>query len=306
MALVPGEGGARLRVGDRLLPAAPTALSDPRERLAAMDAAGVDVQVVSPWMELTPVGLPAGQAAAYVRVVNDALAADVAAHPDRLVGMGMVATADGAAAAEELDRVVDRGMCGVILPTSLPGQELTDPGLEPLWEAAGRRRALVMLHPYEPVAAPRLRRAGVGDLVGTPLENAVAVSSLMLAGVLTRHPDVRFCIVHGGGPLPALAGRMDALWAVAGGPADATRPSEQLRRLHFDTLTHDDASLRWLAERVGWERLVLGSDFPFPTGDPDPVARAQRVTAAGSPVRRAVLGETLAGLIADVRRDVNP
>lgn len=301
VALAEAETGATLRIGDRLLPPAPAGLTDPRQRLTAMDEAGIDVQVVSPWMELTPVGLPPDRAVAYVRTVNDALAQEVAERPERLVGMGMVPTVDGTAAAAELERVVDLGMCGVILPTSTPGHELSDPGLEPLWQAAGRRRALVMLHPFLPVAAPRLRREGLGDLVGTPLESAVAVGALLRAGVLGRHPDVRFCVVHGGGPLPALAGRLDALWRATGGSPTGLRPSMLLRRLHFDTLTHDDAALRWLAEFAGWGRLVLGSDFPFPTGDSDPAARLRRVTTPGSLEERLVLGVTLAALIADVR-----
>src|SRR5699024_8467850 len=181
---------------------------------------------------------------------------------------------------------------------SLPGLELSDPGLAPLWRAAGRRRALVMLHPFAPVAADRLRGEGLGDLLGTPVENAVAVGALLRSGVLQDHPDVRFCIVHGGGPLPALAGRLDALWEVAGGAPGAAAPSRLLRRLHYDTLTHDDAALRWLAEFAGWGQLVLGSDFPFPTGDADPVGRARRV-ATGPAERRGVLGATLAALIAD-------
>ncbi len=300
VGVVDAARGVALRIGDRTLPPAPASLSDATQRLSAMDESGVDVQVVSPWMELTPVGLPPDQAVALVRTVNDALAAEVAAYPDRLVGMGMVSTADASAAAAELERVVDAGMCGVILPTSLPGLELSDPGLEPLWRAANQRRALVMLHPFTPIAASRLGREGLGNLVGTPLESAVAVGALLRSGVLERHPDVRFCIVHGGGPLPALAGRMDALWSLEGGSPEVALPSTLLRRLYFDTLTHDDGALRWLAEFAGWDQLVLGSDFPFPTGDADPVGRALRA-APGPQDRRAVLGGTLEALIADVR-----
>lgn len=292
-------GTRTLRVGERVLPVAPPALSEVSDRLRSMDAAGIDVQVVSPWMELTPVGLRPEQAAAYVRTVNDAVADEVAARPDRLVGMGAVATIDGLEAAAELERILEAGMCGVILPTSLPGQELSDPRLEPLWRTAADRRALVMLHPFEPLAAPRLRAAGLGDLLGTPMENAVAVGALLRSGVLRRHPGLRLCIVHGGGPLPALAGRLDALWPAT--EADGPRPSDLVRRLYFDTLTHDDAALRHLAEWAGWERVLVGSDFPFPTGDPDAVGRVRRVTPPGSAARRAVLGHTLQTLISEVR-----
>lgn len=294
-------GSTTLRIADRELPPPPIDLIDPNRRLRAMDTAGVDVQVVSPWMELSPVGMARAAAASYTRIVNDALAQAVGEHPDRLVGMGMVPPGDGRDAAAELERVVERGMCGIILATSGVGIELGDAELEPLWQAAARTRALVMLHPFEPLAGPRLRRAGLGDLLGTPLESAVAVGSLLRAGVLDRHPQVRFCVVHGGGPLPALAGRLDALWEVAGGAPANRRASEHLRRLHFDTLTHDDEALQWLAQFAGWDRLMLGSDFPFPTGDANPVDRVRRVTDQHPAQQRAVLGTTLERLIAEVR-----
>lgn len=294
-------GITTLRIGARELPSPPADLIDLERRLHAMDASGVDVQVVSPWMELSPAGLAQTAAVPYIRIVNNALAEAVDRHPDRLVGMGMVPSGDGRAAAAELERVVDRGMCGIILATSGVGLDLGDAELEPLWHAAARTRALVMLHPFEPLAAARLRAVGLGDLLGTPMESAVAVGSLLRAGVIDRHPKVRFCVVHGGGPLPALAGRLDALWEVAGGSPDSPRPSAQLRRLHFDTLTHGDQALRWLGQFAGWDRLMLGSDFPFPTGDLNPADRVRRVTRGNPLARRGVLGATLERLIGDVR-----
>jgi len=302
--------GVRLRIGDRVTPNVSRGLTDVGARLAAMDDGGVDVQVVSPWLELYPAGLAADVAEAHVRVVNDALSELVHEVPDRLAGMAMVPLADGARAAAELARAVDQlGMCGAILPTSVGPQELTDPGLEPLWAAAAVRHAILMLHPFAPLQPARLRAFGLGDALGTPLEGAVAVAALLRAGVLERHPELRLCVVHGGGPLPALAGRLDVLWSHAG-PVAGRPPSQQLRDLYFDTLTHGGDALRWLWEFAGADRLLLGSDYPFPTGEADPVRRVRELGnvdggggAGGTDgaVRAAILGGNAARLLAEVR-----
>jgi aminocarboxymuconate-semialdehyde decarboxylase len=295
--------GVRLRVGERLTPPVPRPLADVPARLALMAEAGVDAQVVSPWVELQPAGLAPADAAAHVRAVNDALAADVAGAAGRLVGMGIVPQHDGDAAAAELDRAVaDLGMCGVLVATSGVGRGVADPALDPLWAAAQRRRALVMVHPYAPVAADRTRAEGTGDLVGTPLEGTVAVAGMLRAGVLDRFPGLRVCVVHGGGALPALAGRLDALWHLGAdeAPGGGRPPSSRLRDLYYDTLTHDDRALRWLAELAGADRLLLGSDFPFPTGDARPVGRVERLAAGRPQEGHAVLGGTLEALLRDV------
>ncbi|MPV36874.1 amidohydrolase family protein [Georgenia subflava] len=299
-----GADGLRLRIGERSVGPVPHALTDVAGRVAAMDRSGVDVQVLSPWLELYPEDLPAGAAANHARAVNDALAAEVRALPDRLVGMAMVALQDAGEAAAELTRaVVDLGMCGAILPTATHTSELADPRLDPLWARAAQHRALLMLHPFTPLSAPRLRAHGIGDALGTPLEGAVAVAALLRAGVLDRHPGLRLCAVHGGGPLPAMAGRLDALWAFAGRPASSAAPSDDLRRLYFDTLTHGDQALRWLWEFAGTDRLLLGSDYPFPTGEADPVGRVDGLDAAGEVDRAAIRGGNVARLLAEVRRE---
>ncbi|MEE6272120.1 amidohydrolase family protein [Georgenia wangjunii] len=299
-ALVTAQAGGqpRVRVGSRETPPVPRALADVGTRLAAMDRAGVDVQVVSPWVELQPAGLPPAEALAHVRRVNDALAEEVATAPGRLVAMGMLPLHDGEAAAAELERVVAAlGMCGALLTTSGVGLDLADAALAPLWEAARRRRALLMLHPYRPVAADRTVPAGTGDLVGTPLESTVAVAGMLRAGVLEGGPDLRLCVVHGGGALPVLAGRLDALW---GADQPGRAPSSQLADLYFDTLTHDVRALGWLREFAGDDRLLLGSDFPFPTGDPDPVGRVDALAGLAPHARAAILGGTLERVLADV------
>lgn len=292
-------------VDKQLWPPYPEALANLEMRLRAMDEAGVDQQVVSPWIELVPVGPEAmerEQAVRHVRRINDALAADVARYPDRLIGMAMVPQHDGRAAAEELERAItELGMCGALLTTSGVGLSLADPALDPMWAAAERLKVVLMPHPRQPAECARTRHEDIGDLVGTPIEGTLAVVGLLRAGVLDRYPDLRVCVVHGGGALPSLAGRIEALWDFSGADGGA-RPGELLPRLYFDTLTHDVRALAFLADLVGPRRLLLGSDYPFATGDPVAVERVEQFAAGEPAVRAAILGGTLAGLLREVSR----
>jgi aminocarboxymuconate-semialdehyde decarboxylase len=156
---------------------------------------------------------------------------------------------------------------------------LGDDRFEPFWAAAEETGALVFVHPST--------RGFTGpdeyylwNTVGNPVETTVAAAHLVMAGVLERHPGLRILLAHGGGALPALRGRLrHAHERLAPARARLREPVDaSLRRLHYDTITHDPALLRALADFTGPDRLVLGSDHPFDMGDPDPVAT---VTAAG-------------------------
>jgi aminocarboxymuconate-semialdehyde decarboxylase len=290
--------------GGRSLPQFPPELADVTERLRLMDSAGIDRQVVSPWIELAPDGMNPERAERHVRRVNDALAEVVGRHPDRLVGMAMVPQHAGDAAAHELQRAVtELGMCGALLTTSGVGVPLGDAAMDPFWAAAEPLRAVLMPHPRRPVDAARTRREHIGDLVGTPVEGTLAVVGLLRAGVLDRYPELRICVVHGGGALPILAGRIEALWDLSGA-AGGARPSELLGRLYFDTLTHDDRALAFLADLAGAERLLLGTDFPFATGDASASRRVERLMGSRPDHARAVLGGTLERLLHEVRHRI--
>jgi aminocarboxymuconate-semialdehyde decarboxylase len=133
---------------------------------------------------------------------------------------------------------------------------------------------VVFLHPFGCSLDERLDRFYLANTVGQPVENAVALSHLVFGGVLDRFPGLRIVAAHGGGYLPTFLGRSDHAWEVRPEARGcAHRPSTYLSRLHFDSLVHSPEALRALVRVVGAERVLLGSDFPFDMGVPDPVAR---------------------------------
>ena len=282
------------------------ALSDLPRRLAAMDAAGVDVQVLSSWIDLTAYALEPDAGARYARMFNEGLAATAATAPDRFRTLATVPLQAPDRAAHELRHAITSlGMSGAEIATTVDGRELDDPELAPFWSAAEELRAVVVVHPYASLAGRNVARYNLNNLVGNPAETTIAVAHLVHGGVLERHPGLRIVLVHGGGFAPFQMGRWDRGFSskADGAEANLTRPpSDWLRQMWFDTVLHSPASLRFLVEVVGVEQVVLGSDYPFRMGDPDPVATVRAVDGlAGNDLER-VLSGNLATLLEEVRR----
>jgi aminocarboxymuconate-semialdehyde decarboxylase len=282
------------------------ALMDLPRRLAAMDAAGVDVQVLSSWIDLTAYALEPAAGARYARMFNEALAATAATAPDRFRTLATVPLQAPERAADELRHAVaSLGMVGVEIATTVDGRELDDPELAPFWSVAEELRALVVVHPYASLAGRNVSRYNLNNLVGNPAETTIAVAHLVHGGVLERHPGLRIVLVHGGGFAPYQMGRWDRGFTSAadGAEANLTRPpSDWLRQMWFDTVLHSPASLRFLVDAVGIGQVVLGSDYPFRMGDPDPVATVQAVPGLAGDDLARVLAGNLTTLLEEVRR----
>jgi aminocarboxymuconate-semialdehyde decarboxylase len=296
-----GDGDWRVSVnGRRARQPLRARLLDLERRLADMDESGVDVQVVSCWAALTDYAVPVRAAAGYARAFNDELAAAVAVAPDRLRGLAIVPLQAPEAAAAELARAVEElGLVGAEILTRVGERELDDPALDPFWGAAEALGCLLFVHPHDSLAGRRLERHRIDNLVGNPAETTIALAHLVLGGVLERFPRLRICAAHAGGYLPYAAGRLDHGHRAMGdriGPALSRSPGEWLRALHYDTVAHSAAALRFLLDFAGAERVLLGSDFPFPMGDRDPVATVLGVPRLTAGERNAVLGETAARL----------
>lgn len=281
-------------------------LVDVDARIAAMDRARVRTQVLSSWIDLTAYALPPDAGARYARMFNEHLAATAALHPDRFLAVCTVPLQSPERAAQELRHAVERyGMVGVEIATTVDGTELDDPGLDVFWRAAHDLGCLVLVHPYRALAGRPMKRYFLNNLVGNPAESTLAVAHLVFGGVPERFPDLRICVVHGGGFLPYQWGRLDRGYHAAPRltAGQLTRPpSEWLRRLYFDTVLHTPQALRVLVDLVGVEHVVLGSDYPFEMGDPDPVATVEAVPGLDDAGRQLILRGNLDHLFATARR----
>ena len=244
-------------------------LTSVEERLADMDAYGIDIQVVSPtslqhyyWADLD-------LARQVVRLTNETIAAECARYADRLVGLGNVALQHPELAVEQLEYCTRQlGMRGVEISTAINGVELDDPAFAPFWAKAEELGCVVFIHPSDISSlGERLNRFYLQNVIGRPIETTVALSHLIFGGVLDRHPGLKILAAHGGGYLPFYAGRSDHGYAVRPEARTAKHPpSEYLRRIFFDSLVYSPESLSHLIANAGAGQVVVGTDYPYDMG----------------------------------------
>jgi aminocarboxymuconate-semialdehyde decarboxylase len=292
------NGPASLAVSGPMVAERIPKLTDVTVRLAAMDAQGVDVQLVSPSPSHYHYWADEETAEKLYRLANEATAAHCAQAPGRLKGLGLVPLQHPDLAVPALEHALEQGLFGVEISSHAPDRELSDPAYEPFWTRAEETGALLFLHPFGCTLDERLDRWYLSNTVGQPTENAVALSHLIFSGVLDRHPELKLIAAHGGGYLPTHIGRSDHAWSTRSdaGADCAHLPSSYLKRLYFDSLVHDPHVLRALISTAGADRVLLGSDFPFDMGTEDPVGalRAARLPEADF---HAVRGGNAAALL---------
>ncbi|WP_319052740.1 amidohydrolase family protein [Streptomyces europaeiscabiei] len=292
------NGPAALAVNGPMVRERIPKLTDVTVRLAAMDAQGVDVQLVSPSPSHYHYWADEDTAEKVYRLAGEATAAHCAQAPDRLHGLGLAPLQHPEQAVRALEHALDQGLLGVEISSHAPGRELSDPAYEPFWARAAATGAILFLHPFGCTLDERLDRWYLSNTVGQPTENAVALSHLIFSGVLDRHPDLKLIAAHGGGYLPTHIGRADHAWTARSdaGADCAHLPSSYLKRLYFDSLVHDRYVLGELVRAAGADRVLLGSDFPFDMGTEDPVGalRAARLSDADF---HAVRGGNAAALL---------
>ena len=250
-ALLHAEGGPRLRDGEWWLGgrAIRSVAGEFVEVEAILEQTGARRVVLAPWVAL--LGLEQNESLATLageRVAVLGTARDAAVLRDLMTGP----------------------FAGVEI---VPSDPLPD---DAFWAVAEETGALVFVHPStRGFAGPDAHY--LWNTVGNPVETTVFAAHLVMAGVMERFPGLKVLLAHGGGALPWLRGRLRHASAhvAAAGKVDV---DASLRRLHYDSLTHDPDVLRGLVEYVGAEQVLAGSDHPFDMGDPDP---AGTVRAAG-------------------------
>lgn len=243
-------------------------LGDIPGRVAWMVKNGIDRQVVGGWVDMFGYELPAAEGTAWAQLINTHLAETAKAEP-RFVPLATVPLQDGAAAAEVLRAATSAGFPGVMIGT-LPrgvGSVLDAPDLAPFWQAADDTGAVVHIHPSFDAGDSRVNDYGLANAVGRITDALIAVSRLVSAGHVARYAKAKIVVPMGSAGLPFLLGRLARNHAITPGLGD---PAEALRHIYTDTILHDPRVLRFVVDMVGADRIMLGSDMPFPIGDTEP------------------------------------
>src|ERR1022692_4281729 len=263
-------GKAEIMVGDRFFRQIDSACWDPEVRLNEMDRDGVEMQVLSATPVLFAYERPVEHALDCARLFNDAALDLCSRGKGRLKSFCQVPLQDIDAACKELTRCMRSGHLGVQIGNHVGIKDLDDAGIVTFLQHCADEGAVVLVHPWEMFGRDRMPKYMMPWTVGMPAETQLSVVALILSGAFDRLPStLRICFAHGGGSFAFLLGRLENAWhhhPVARGECQHP-PSHYLNRFYTDSAVFDQRALQFLVGTMGADRVMLGSDYPFPLGE---------------------------------------
>src|SRR5689334_948044 len=245
-------------------------LSDIAARLQWMDTNKIERQVVGGWLDMFGNELPTEEGTRWARLINTHLA-KLAKEQPRFIPLATVPLQDGARAAEVLKEAHSQGFKGAMIGTQPKGRGgvLDDASLTPFWEAANSLGSIIFIHPVFESGDDRVHDYGMANAVGRITDTLIAMSRLIYAGHVTRYAGMKVVAGIGGAALPYVIGRLRRNYSL-----DKDKlgdPDAALAAMYYDTIVQDTRALRYLADVVGADRIMMGSDMPFPIGDLAPL-----------------------------------
>jgi aminocarboxymuconate-semialdehyde decarboxylase len=292
LAVEPGGARGSIMLGDEPFRPVTASLWDPAVRVAELDAQGVAVQVVCATPVMFGYAWPAARAADWAARMNEHVLGYCAAAPTRLKALAQVPLQDADLACREASRAMDCGCIGVQIGNHVGERDLDDEALVQFLIHCAGQRIPVLVHPWDMMGKGRMKKWMLPWLVAMPAETQLGMLSLILSGALERIPDkLKICFAHGGGSFAYLLGRVDNAWR----HRDIIRqdcpqlPSSYARRFHVDSAVFDPGALRLLTDVMGADRVMLGSDSPFPLGEQRIGALVRESPHLGEADRRRML-----------------
>jgi aminocarboxymuconate-semialdehyde decarboxylase len=270
LAVEPGGARGFIMLGDEPFRPVTASLWDPAVRVAELDAQGVQLQVVCATPVMFGYAWPAARAADWAARMNEHVLGYCAAAPARLKALAQVPLQDLDLACRAAERAMESGCIGVQIGNHVGERDLDDEALVQFLMHCAEHRIPVLVHPWDMMGKGRMKKWMLPWLVAMPAETQLGMLSLILSGAMERIPEsLKICFAHGGGSFAWLLGRVDNAWR----QRDIVRqdcprlPSSYARRFHVDSAVFDPGALRLLTDVMGGDRVMLGSDSPFPLGE---------------------------------------
>jgi aminocarboxymuconate-semialdehyde decarboxylase len=266
----------------------PPRLIDVDRRVTWMNEQGIDLQIVATWADIFGYAMEPGRGTEWSRILNDTLLEAVSGS-NRFAALATLPMQNPEDAAVMTGEALDDGFVGVTIAARIGDVELDHPSLRPFWEAASDRDAIVFIHPGYSPDDRRTADYGMVNVVGRTADTTIAATRLLGAGIPDRYPRLKIMLAHGGGALPFILGRLIRNHQIDPQVGD---PQKGFARLLFDTAVFDQEALCYLVSRAAPGAVMLGSDYPFPIGDPTPLEVVERATCLSDGERRSVLGRS--------------
>ena len=244
-------------------------LRETEERHKWMDEQGLDLQIPGGWVDAFGNQLPAEEGADWARYSNEWLLKECTKNP-RIIPLAVLPTQSGELAAKVMEEALDQGFKGFMIgaQTRAVGGNLDDPDLDPFWQMAHDKGAVIMVHPVFDTTDSRVLDYDMVNAVGRINDQTTALARILFTGHLTKYSNAKIIASTGGAALPYALGRLIRNFNAH--PGQYADPREGFAQLYFDTIVFEPDILEFLVNRVGVEKVMLGSDWPFPIGDMEP------------------------------------
>jgi aminocarboxymuconate-semialdehyde decarboxylase len=293
-ALVKQGNAGHLMRGGRVVRTVPDTGWSAGRRIEDMDEANIAQQVLSPLPPLVCDWAGADLAAEWALRLNESLAATVAAYPQHFYGLGTVPLHAPEQAISVLEEAHNVELRGVEIGTSAGGIELDDPSLREFFAAAAQLGMLIFVHPLILGAAAGWTQRILGTEVtfglGMPTDTAIAAAKLVFGGVVEQYPALQICLAHGGGVFVNSLARIGRAWDQQHDRSVA----DLVRNVFVDSVVYDSVNLRYVAEVLGADRVLFGTDYPLPAQDD---LRGGVLSGLDPSSARLVWGVNTAGLL---------
>ena len=248
-------------------------LIDIENRWVEMDNQGISIQIVQGWTDIFGYQMPINTGSQWHRIMNECLLEVTNRYPKKLAALVSLPLQDAERSAKELEYGILRGNAiGAVIAANICGVNLGESDLDPVWETAQRLNVPIFIHPDQPIPTSRSKNFRLNAIAHYTYDTTITVGSLIFSGVLDRFPSLKLILAHGGGYFPYQLGRFDRIYRNKEMPTTSKHtPSHYVSRFYYDTLLHHDEALKFLSIVVGKDRILLGSDYPFPPADHDPL-----------------------------------
>ena len=267
------------------------------ERIKDCNNTNVDMQVLSTIPVLFSYWAKDIECLELSQFINDHISYTIQENPERFLGLGTIPMQNTDMAIQEMNRCINElKLSGIQIGSNVNGENLSEEKFMPVFKHAEEISCSIFVHPWEMMGAADMGKYWLPWLVGMPAEMSRAICSLIMSGVLEKYPKLKIAFAHGGGSFPFTLGRIDHGFNVRPDLCaidNQTLPSDYISKFYIDSLVHDQQTLQFLINQMGYEKIALGSDYPFPLGEAEPGKLIESLDIADKMKQRMLAGTAL-------------